>query len=82
MNITKIANGWYSNDSWETPTMPRVLTVPEVAKELRLSPDTVKKLLNEGRLKGVRTGHYSGKWRVSETAIEAFLNGEAEKVSA
>lgn len=62
--------------------MPKVLTVPEVAKELRLSPDTVKKLLNEGRLKGVRTGHYSGKWRVSETAIEAFLNGEAEKVSA
>ena len=42
--------------------MPKVLTVPEVAKELRLSPDTVKKLLNEGRLKGVRTGHYSGEW--------------------
>lgn len=61
--------------------MNRVLTVPEVAEELRLSTYTVKRLLNEGRLKGVRTGAYSGKWRVSQAALDAFLNGELEDAS-
>ena len=61
--------------------MPKVLTLAEAAKTLQLAPDTVRKLLNEGRLKGVRTGHYSGKWRVSETAIEAFVNGEMADAS-
>lgn len=62
--------------------MNRVLTVPEVAEELRLSTYTVKKLLNEGRLKGVRTGTYGGKWRISENAIEAFLNPSQDSLSA
>jgi len=57
-----------------------VLTVTEVAEQLRLSADTVKKLLNEGRLRGVRTGTYSGKWRVSQSAVEEFINGAPETI--
>ncbi len=53
-----------------------VLTLNEAAEILRLSRDTVKKLIREKRLKGVRTGGYSGKWRISQSAIEEFLRGE------
>ena len=58
--------------------MRNVLTVPEVAEELRLSANTVKRLLRRGQLKGVRTGPYGGTWRVSQSAIEDFLRGPAE----
>ena len=62
--------------------MSSVLTVTEAAQRLKLSTYTVKKLLNEGRLRGVRTGAYGGKWRISENAIEAFLNPGSESLSA
>ena len=53
--------------------MNTVLTIPEVAEQLRLSSDTVRKLLHEGRLKGIRSGRYGGKWRISQRAIDEFL---------
>ena len=62
--------------------MTSVLTVTEAAQRLQLSTYTVKKLLNEGRLKGVRTGTYGGKWRISENAIEAFLTSGPSSLSA
>jgi len=58
--------------------MNTVLTISEVAEQLRLSPGTVQKLLGEGRLRGVRTGPYSGKWRISQMAVEEFLNGSSD----
>lgn len=51
----------------------RILTITEAAAELRLSTNTVRKLLHDGRLKGVRTGPYGGKWRISQRAIEEFM---------
>ena len=63
----------------EQSGLSKVLTISEVAEILYLSGDTVKKLLNSGRLKGVRTGGYSGKWRISESALEEFLEGEARQ---
>lgn len=58
--------------------MRNVLTVPEVAEELRLSANTGKRLLRRGQLKGVRIGPYGGTWRVSPSAIEDFLRGPTE----
>ena len=52
-----------------------ILTIPEVAAQLRFSTNTVRKLLHEGRLKGVRTGQYGGKWRISQTAVDEFVRG-------
>ena len=55
------------------PPQNRILTITEAAAELRLSTNTVRKLLHDERLKGVRTGPYGGKWRISERAIEEFV---------
>ena len=51
----------------------QIYTITEVALELRLSTNTVRKLLHDGRLKGVRTGPYGGKWRISQLAIDEFV---------
>lgn len=56
----------------------QILTIPEVAAQLRFSTNTVRKLLHEGRIKGVRTGQYGGKWRISQKAIDEFLMGSDE----
>ncbi len=56
------------------PELPnRILTIAEAAAELRLSTNTVRKLLHEGRLKGVSTGRYGGVWRISQRAIDDFM---------
>ena len=60
----------------------QILTIPEVAKQLRLSTNTIRKFLNDGRLKGVRTGQYGGKWRISQRAVDEFVNGSDETFSA
>ena len=57
------------------PVPNQILTIPEVAAQLRFSTNTVRKLLHEGRLKGVRTGQYGGKWRISQRAIDEFVRG-------
>ena len=65
----------YNSSFYLTPNRrTTVLTVSEVAEQLRLSPNTVKKLLNQGRLRGIRTGTYGGKWRVSQSALDEFIN--------
>ena len=62
------------NKKPKKPNPPnRILTITEAAVELRLSTNTVRKLLHEERLKGVRTGPYGGKWRISQRAIEEFV---------
>ena len=57
------------------PAPSRILTISEVGAQLRFSTNTLRKLLNEGRLKGVRTGPYGGKWRISQKAIDEFIRG-------
>ncbi len=56
----------------------RILTITEAAAELRVSPNTVRKFLKDGRLKGVRTGQYGGKWLVSSVAIVEFVMGVSD----
>lgn len=45
-----------------------LLTVEEAAKQLRVSPDTIRRLLRDKKLRGVRVG---GQWRIPNDAIEA-----------
>ncbi len=64
------------------PQSPRIFTVAEAAAYLRLSPNTIRKLLHDGRLKGVRTGQYGGKWRISQRACDQFLMGDSGPTAA
>ncbi len=48
------------------------MTVNEVAEKLQVHPRTVKRWLNEGKLKGVLLGDRAG-WRVSLEQFDAFL---------
>lgn len=50
----------------------KVYTVPELAKLFNLSPQSVRKYLKEGRIKGQKVGV---KWMVTEEAIKEFLKG-------
>jgi excisionase family DNA binding protein len=59
----------------QLPHISSVLTIPEVAEILRLSPHTVKRLVERGKIKAARTGDYAGRWRISANAVEKFLEG-------
>lgn len=48
-----------------------LLTVPEVAAALRVTPWTVREYLRDGRLVGVKPG--GGNWRVRQEDLEAFI---------
>lgn len=51
----------------------KTYTVPELIKILKISQNTVLKLLRNGEIKGVKIGH---SWRVSEENLRTFINGE------
>lgn len=52
----------------------KIYTVPELVKLFQLNPQSVRKYLKEGRLKGRKVGT---KWLVTEDAIREFLNGDS-----
>lgn len=49
------------------------LTVDEVAQRVRTTPETVRRWLRQGRLRGVRPGGMRLGWRVSEGELRRFL---------
>lgn len=51
----------------------KVYTVPEVAKLLNMTPQSVRKYLNEGKIKGTKAGV---RWVISEENIKEFLQGD------
>ena len=51
----------------------KIYTVPELSNLLHLTPQSVRKYLKDGKIKGKKVGT---KWLVSEEAIKNFLNGE------
>jgi excisionase family DNA binding protein len=51
-----------------------LLTVPEVARALRVSSMTIYRLINEGELGALRIG---GSWRLRTSAVERFLAAAA-----
>lgn len=55
------------------------LTVDVVAKRLGMHPDTVRRLLREGRLVGHRINRRAG-WRVRASEVDRFIEeGDAPK---
>ena len=65
----------------ETDT-ERLLTVPEVAERLRLSQETIRRMLRDRRLPGFRPGGDSAGWRVSEADLAAFIRSRRETAEA
>lgn len=47
-----------------------VLTIPEVARKLRIGKNTVYKMLNSGEIPSVRCGN---RWRIPAKALENWL---------
>jgi PTS system nitrogen regulatory IIA component len=48
-----------------------VLTIDEVAKFLRVSPDTIYRLASRGELAGRKIGRI---WRIPKSAVEQYLH--------
>ena len=55
------------------PDQPEVLTVPEAAQFLRISEQTVYKLMRSGALHGVKAGK---SWRVHRDTLVGYLKGQ------
>jgi len=51
-----------------------LLTVPEVAGQLRIAPKTVRRWLREGKLRGVRLGGNKIGWRVSSSEVARLVS--------
>ena len=56
--------------------MERYLTVPEVAEQLSVSEETVRRWLRDGRLEGVLLSRKGG-WRVRQESIDKMLDALA-----
>ncbi len=50
-----------------------IYTVPDLVKLLNMTPQSIRKYLNDGKIKGMKAG---GKWVVEEEALREFLRGE------
>jgi excisionase family DNA binding protein len=50
-----------------------LLTIREVADELRVHPETVRSLLRSGRLKGIRTDTDRSQLRISRRDLKDFV---------
>lgn len=55
-----------------------LLTVPEAARALRVTPWTLRKWLNEGTLQGVRP-RPGGRWRVPQSALDRITQTRGTK---
>jgi excisionase family DNA binding protein len=51
----------------------QLLTVPEVATQLRITPKTVRRWLREGKLQGVRLGGKKVGWRIAQGEINRLV---------
>jgi excisionase family DNA binding protein len=56
--------------------MEDLLTVKEAATKLKVSERTIKNWLRQGTLHGLKAGKV---WRIKESELEAFLEGQTEE---
>jgi excisionase family DNA binding protein len=54
----------------------RMLKVNEVADMVRVDPETVRRWLRAGELRGVRVGPGRGSYRIPESEVERMLTPE------
>ena len=52
-----------------------LLTVEEVAARLRVHPETIRRWLRAGQMRGVRVGGRRSGWRVRVTEVDLVLAG-------
>lgn len=52
------------------PALPLLLTVPQAAEALQMSPYTVRQMLRTGDLTGVKHGNH---WRVPTAALNTWI---------
>ena len=52
----------------------QLLTVPEVATQLRVTPKTVRRWLRAGTLRGVRLGGKKVGWRIPQDEINRLVS--------
>lgn len=50
-----------------------LLTVPEVAQQLRVRSETVRRWLRSGRIQGVMMGGYTAGWRIPESEVRRLV---------
>jgi excisionase family DNA binding protein len=50
-----------------------VYTVPDLCKLLNTTPQTVRRYINEGKIRGRKVGR---QWLVDEDAVKEYLRGE------
>jgi excisionase family DNA binding protein len=60
----------------------RLLTVREVAERLRSAPETVRRWLRQGKLRGFRPGGTKLGYRIPESELERFLRSAEGEGSA
>lgn len=52
----------------------QLLTVLEVATQLRITPKTVRRWLREGKLHGVRLGGKKVGWRITQGEVDRLVS--------
>jgi excisionase family DNA binding protein len=64
------------------PDTDRLLTVEEAAERLRFSTETIRRMLRDGRLRGIRMGSTRAGWRVTESDLAAFIQNRITATEA
>ena len=59
----------------------QLLSVEEVAQRLGLNPETVRRYLRQGEIKGVRFGFRAG-WRIKEADLAAFIEQKTRETQS
>ena len=55
-----------------------LLTVTEAAERLRVNPETIRRMLRDGRLHGVQPVGRRGGWRIPSSEVERLARGGYE----
>ena len=55
----------------------RLWTVDEVAERLRVHPETIRRMLRRGQLRGSMPVGPRGGWRIPESEVVRLLEGKA-----
>jgi excisionase family DNA binding protein len=59
-------------------TFDHLLTVPEVAEKLRVKPETVRRWLRSGALRGRQMGGRRGGYRIATSEVDRFFREKSD----
>jgi excisionase family DNA binding protein len=67
-----VDNGITRAQRWHNWTMPRFLTLADVAEQLQINAPAAYALVRSGELKAIQVGG-RGQWRVEEKMLEQYI---------